>query len=309
MSAFEQTITVIIHTKNSEETLARTLTSVNWASEVLVVDMKSTDETVKIARSHKARVESVPDYGYVEPARNKAIEMAKSGWICIVDSDEVIPTELAEKLQHLAQGDATADAYWIARKNIVFGGWLYSAGWWPDYQLRFFKKGSVHWSDKIHSVPQVDGTVDYLAATKQLAIEHFNYPNVASFLDRLNRYTTHEIKDRKSVAVTPDTLIQAWSGELFARLFVHKGIEGGTRGVGISWLQAMYELVVQLKMWELTQDSSIKSQDTDQDQLATSLKALQQVSSDLRYWIADYQVRQHTGLKQLYWRVRRSLKV
>ena len=304
MTTYEQSITVIIHTKNSANTLQRTLDSVSWATEVLVVDMHSTDETLQIAKKNKVRIETVPDYGYVEPARNAAINMAKSGWICIVDSDEVISEKLATKLQQLAQGDATADAYWIARKNIVFGGWLHSAGWWPDYQLRFFKKGTVGWPEKIHATPKIDGTIDYLTDSEDLAIEHFNYPDVASFLERLNRYTTHEVSDRQKKDVSQETLVNAWSNEFFSRVFVHKGIDGGVRGLGISWLQAMYELVVQLKMWEQQQNTEHPNTRSEE-----GIKAIEKFSRDLNYWIADYKIRQSSGLTQLVWRVRRTLKV
>ncbi len=318
-------ISVIIHTKNSEKTLADTLLSVQWAKEIIVMDMHSTDTTVAIAKSYKAQIFYFDDVGYVEPARNAAISKATQEWICIVDSDEVIPDLLAQKLQALASNDATADAYFIARKNRVFGGWLRSAGWWPDYQLRFFRKGSVVWSDAIHSSPAIDGSVDYLPESEELALDHNNYPTIESFIERLNRYTSHEVVTRLEKAakqttksgkkgdlapITEQTLLTSWKNELFSRLFKLGGIDAGVRGVGVSWLQAMYELVVQLKIWEDQQKNSHEqsAQQTIKNQQEV-IQFFSDFQKDARYWIADCQVNHTSGLQQFIWRMRRKFRV
>lgn len=321
-------VSVIIHTKNSAQTLADTLMSVAWASEIIVMDMHSTDETISIAKAYNAKIHYFPDVGYVEPARNAAIALAKHSWICIVDSDEVISNELAVKLQSLSQGDATADAYFIPRKNMVFGGWLREAGWWPDYQLRFFRKGKVSWSDVIHSRPTIDGDVDYLPEAEQVAIEHANYPSVSSFIERLNRYTTHEVTTRTVTAhLDENELLTSWKNELFSRLFKLKGMNAGVRGVGVCMLQAMYELVVQLKMWEQhqavgsnqvgkmqpghkysdeSQTNSNSAQDPDPQKV---LAFFQTFRSELQYWIADWHVRRTSGLSKIFWQFRRKFRI
>lgn len=296
-------ITVIIHTKNSALTLADTLMSVSWASEILVMDMHSTDETIAIAKAYNAHIHYFPDVGYVEPARNAAITLAKNPWICIVDSDETISSELALKLQTLSQGDATADAYFIPRKNMVFGGWLREAGWWPDYQLRFFRKGTVTWSDSIHSSPKIDGDIDYLPEAEQLAIEHANYPTVNSFIERLNRYTTHEVSSRKTKThLDENELLTSWKNELFSRLFKLKGVNAGVRGVGVSMLQAMYELVVQLKIWE----NNTSREDQDPQKVFEFFRSFR---SELLYWIADWHVQRTSGISKIIWQIRRKFRI
>jgi glycosyltransferase involved in cell wall biosynthesis len=325
---FIASISVLVHTKNSAKTLAKTLSSVAWADEVIVIDMQSTDQTLSIAESHGVKVLQVADMGYVEPARNYAIKQAKYPWICIVDSDEVVPKNLAKHLIQLANNSAqslpTADAYLIARKNFVFGGWLTSAGWWPDYQLRFFKKNIVTWSDKIHSQPKVDGEVEKLPLDPELALEHDNYPTISSFIQRLDKYTTHEVSsrkiDRESTQVgqnvhnnnklSPNSMIASWSNELFRRLFANQGIDGGTRGIGVSFLQSMYELIVFLKTWEKNNHNSNINKLTKIDKSTNlAIRELSQFKSDLQYWLADWQVSHSTGFKQIWWRVRRYLKM
>lgn len=308
---YVESTTVLIHTKNSETTLAATLKSVTWADEILVIDMHSTDKTVALAKKHGATVITVDDVGYVEPARNTALKAAKFPWILIVDSDETVSHTLAKHLQSLASGAATADAYLIPRKNFVFGDWLSTGGWWPDYQLRFFKKGIVNWPEQIHSQPKIDGSVEQLPLKEELAIEHANYPTVSSFLERLDRYTTHEVHSRSKTNTSQianseasEALVTNWSNELFRRLFAFNGIKGGTRGVGVSFLQAMYEFVVVLKSWE---KNGYKESTTNTEK--QTIAQLGKFKSDLQYWIADWHVKNTSGIPQLWWRMRRSFKL
>jgi len=312
------TITAIIHTKNSAETLSRALQSVAWTDETLVVDMGSTDDTLKIAKSFGTTILPVKDFGYVEPARNLALKQVKTDWILILDSDEEIPSSLATKLKALAGGDATAEAYNLPRKNIVFGDWLAVAGWWPDYQLRFFRRGTVNWPATIHSTPKVDGSVDFLSPQEEFAITHYNYPTVSSYLERLDRYTTHEVSSRDSTSreaqsanskhsFSTESLLKAWSNELFHRFFQQGGQNGHLRGAGIAMLQSMYELVVVLKQWEAAGFPEAKSSSATTSQV--SERFWRDFQKDLNYWLADWHVERSAGLAKVVWQLRRKFKV
>src|SRR5690606_14218835 len=127
----------------------RTLKSVRFADEVVIVDMQSTDATLAIAQEVTDRIISVKDVGYVEPARNTALSKATGDWILLVDADEEVPETLRDYLFERMEQPDSAEAYYLPRKNIVFGTWYHYAGWWPDYQLRFFKRGTVTWPTKI----------------------------------------------------------------------------------------------------------------------------------------------------------------
>jgi glycosyltransferase involved in cell wall biosynthesis len=296
-------ISVVINTYNSADVLSRALDSVSWADELIVMDMESSDTTTAIAKKYTKHVFSHPQVGYVEPARNAALAKASGDWILVLDADEVVPPLLATKLRNLAAGDATADAYYLARKNSIFGNWVFFAGWWPDYQLRFFKQGLVTWSDKIHSLPQVKGSVDYLAPQSDEALEHYNYTSVEEYLTRFNRYTTHEVSARSQLSATPAELIKSFKNELFRRLFFSQGITGGTRGVGLSLLQSMYEVVVHLKSWEQTHPAEKPGEEV------AAISELASFSSDLKYWIADWHIHHSTGITRLIWQVRRKFRI
>ena len=93
-------ITVIIHTHNEQDTISECITSARLLSDdVLVVDMESADETKKRAEKAGATVISFPFSGYVEPAREFGIRNAKGAWVCILDADERMTRSLAQEIQ------------------------------------------------------------------------------------------------------------------------------------------------------------------------------------------------------------------
>ena len=67
-------LTVITHARDAEEDLARLLPTVRWATEVVVLDMQSTDTTACVAREAGARVISIPLHPRVDAIRNRYLE-------------------------------------------------------------------------------------------------------------------------------------------------------------------------------------------------------------------------------------------
>ncbi len=304
-------LSVVINTKNVAKTLENALKSVEFADEVVVVDMMSSDQTVKIARKYTSRVFQHKDVGYVEPARNFAIKKAKGDWILVLDADEEVGPDLAELITKIVNdevGDVLkADCYYLPRRNIIFGRWIKHTGWWPDYVLRLFKAGQVEWSDQIHSIPITSGIVKELPAKSELALIHHNYQSVEQFIDRLNHYSSIQAQEQAGESVLELELaskfFNSFSQEFMARLFARQGIADGAHGMALSLLQATSEAVVQMKAW---QQAGFKATLTDRPSVLRSLKQFQR---DLNYWIADWQVNSNSGWRRDFWMVRRKFKL
>ncbi len=300
-------VSVVINTKNAEKTLSRAIRSVKFADEVIVVDMNSHDRTKEIAQSFTSKIYSFKDVGYVEPARNFAISKATSDWILILDADEEVSPGLAEFVSTISKIDVNAeevnDCYFIPRKNVIFGKWIEHTGWWPDYVLRLFKKGRVTWNDQIHAVPKHTGSVKRLPATKEYVLIHHHYQTISEFIDRLNRYTTHQADTNSKTENTRTNIINTFSDELVSRLFAQKGIDDDIHGVILSFLQALYQFTVQAKKLE---KSDLKKHHLPQEKTIQSIRSLQQ---KLNYWIADYNVSHTSGIRCVLWKIRRKLKI
>lgn len=285
-------ISAVINTKNEEKNLPRALASVKGlADEIIVVDMHSTDDTVEIAKKVGARVYLYEEAGYVEPARNFAISKATGDWILILDADEELRNKVRTQLRTLVQ-HPKADFYRLPRKNIIFGKWIKHSRWWPDYNIRFFKKGKVSWSEIIHSVPETQGRGLDLPAEEENAIVHYNYTSISQFIERLNRYSDIQAKFLVKNGYVFDwrDLIKKPVAEFISRFFVGEGYKDGIHGLSLGILQAFSEFVVYLKAWE---HGDFKEEELDQDKIGNEMKDAQ---TEINYWLIKSGIKKQTVL-------------
>lgn len=296
-------ISAVINTRNEEKNLPRTLASVrHLADEIVVVDMESVDKTREIAKKAGAKVYLHKQTGYVEPARNFAIGKATGDWILVLDADEEVPDKLAQVLKKIANNSESADFYRLPRKNIIFGKWIRYSRWWPDYNIRFFKKGRVVWSEIIHSVPETHGKGLDLEAVENNAIVHHNYESIEQFIDRLNNYTTQHAKllVKDGYKFSWGDIITKPTAEFVSRYFAGDGYRDGLHGLALAKLQAFSELVLYLKVWQM---EKFKKEDIDVKQVVHEMKAEE---SQIRYWQADMLVKEGAGIIQ---RIKRKFKL
>ena len=293
-------ISVVINTLNEEKNLPRALASIkDFADEIVVCDMRSDDKTIEIANKFGAKVFQHKRTGYVEPARNFAISKATGEWILILDADEEVSKSLS--LRKIVN-NSKADYYRISRKNIIFGKWIKHSRWWPDYNIRLFKKGYVSWTEVIHSVPITTGKGLDLKATEDNAIIHHNYDSIEQFIERMNRYTTEHAKLLKKDGyrfVWLD-LIKKPSSEFISRYFQGEGYKDGLHGLVLAILQGFSEFILYLKVW---QKEKLNSQTLEVSEVINEIK---NVESDLHYWQADTLLKFGGGFKE---RIKRRFKL
>lgn len=272
-------VSIVINTLNEEKNIERAIASVKWADEIVVCDMYSEDKTVEIAKKNGAKLVSHRRTGYVEPARNFAIGKTGGEWILILDADEEIPQTLAKRLKEIVSKMHHIDFVEVPRKNIIFGKWMKASMWWPDYNIRFFKKGKVKWTDEIHRPPKTAGTGLKLEDAEEFAIVHHHYSSISQFVERLSKYTEIQSKELASSGYkfSWSDLITKPIGEFLGRYFANKGFEDGLHGLALSLLQAFSFLVMYLRVWEM---EKFPSKDID-------LKEIKEIRSKVGYEI-DY---------------------
>ncbi len=275
-------ISVVINTRNEEKNLPRALASVkDLADEIVVVDMFSTDKTVSIAKKAGARIYTHPRTGYVEPARNFAISRATGDWILVLDADEEIGMELSKRLRKISRTESSISFYRLPRKNIIFGHWIRHSRWWPDHNIRFFKKGVVSWSEIIHSVPETRGKGIDLDAKEKNAIIHHNYDSVSQYVERLNNYTNIQAKFLVSGGYKfswPD-LLRKPASEFMSRFFAGEGYKDGVHGFVLSILQSISEFIVYVKVWEMSKFREIPLSEQEIESEITKTEG------ELDYWL------------------------
>jgi glycosyltransferase involved in cell wall biosynthesis len=188
------TLSVAIITLNEADNLARTLASVRFADEIVVVDSGSTDGTVEIARSFGAKVFSEAWKGFALQ-KNLAIDQCTGTWVLSLDADEELTNELQTEIGSMLEADAQitpqVDGYRLRLRHIFLGRWMRYGGYYPDLKLRLFRRvagsGPVHFTDRpVHESVAVSGRVE----TMEKDFLHHGYPNLEIYLEHMDRYST-----------------------------------------------------------------------------------------------------------------------
>lgn len=182
-----KTLSVAMIAMNEEANLPRTLESVRWADEIVIVDSGSRDRSIEIAKSFGAKT-SYHDFGGHGEQKNIALDLCTSDWTLLLDADEVLSPELQAEIQNLLQSEPRFGAYWVPRLNLYFGRWIRHGGFYPDRKLRLFRRGTARLGEGVgpHSTPQFAGPAGRL----QHDMLHYAYPTVTIYLEHMNRYST-----------------------------------------------------------------------------------------------------------------------
>ncbi len=246
-------ITAVLVNFNEAEKLRQCFKNLaDFADEIVVVDLGSTDQSMSVCKEYGVKVFEHEFVTFVEKVRNFAVSKAAGEWILVLDPDETLSRELKDKLKQVSL-EGQYQAVNIPRKNIFFGRWIAHTNWWPDKHVRFFKKGQVSWSNKIHKYPEVSGKVLDLEARENLAIIHFGYETVSGFLERQNRYSTIEAENLFSQGARFSWVSFLWKPkrEFLVRFIRHAGFLDGFHGLALTILMMVFQLQVMVKLWEL----------------------------------------------------------
>jgi glycosyltransferase involved in cell wall biosynthesis len=180
-------ISAIVVCFNEEDNIRECLESLKWCDEIVVVDSFSTDRTVEICRAYTDRVLQRAWAGYRDQ-KAFAHAQATKEWVFLVDADERVPPELKEEIQYaLARfGDRYA-AFSAPRLAYYLGRWWYRGGWYPDYDIRIFRRDRATWGGlDPHERILIDGKVRRL----KHPLHHFTYRDIHDHLERINHFTT-----------------------------------------------------------------------------------------------------------------------
>lgn len=232
------TLSVIVIAKDEEASIARTLESVAFADEVVVVDSGSTDRTVAIARELGAKVTMTADWPGFGPQKNRALDLATGDWVLSLDADEWLTAESAEEIRRVVGANAAeVAAYRMPRRSSFCGRFLRHSGWWPDYVLRLFRRGRARFSDDmVHERVIADGKI----GTLSLPIMHETFVDLEDLVDKMNRYSTHGARQLQREGKS-SSLVEAIARALWAffRTYVLRaGFLDGREGFMLAWATA-----------------------------------------------------------------------
>ncbi len=179
-------LSVVIITLNEEANLARTLASVTWADEIVILDSGSTDRTREIAESFHTKFYCESWKGFAAQ-KNSALQKASGEWILSLDADEEVEPALAQEIKQTMADNSSAAGFWIPRKNFFLNRWIRRGGFYPDPKLRLFRRGAGVFEDRlVHEDLRLQGRT----ASLKNHLLHHAYPTLDSYLEHMNRYSS-----------------------------------------------------------------------------------------------------------------------
>ncbi len=277
-------ISILIPARNERANLPACLESCRFAAEVVVVDSGSDDGTQELARTWGARVVDFRWDGQLPKKKNWALANVtwQHDWVFILDADERITPELAAELRAIvALPPGGASGYYVNRRFWFLDGWLRHCGYYPSWNLRFFRHALGRYEqlagvsdtnsgdNEIHEHVLLQGEAGYL----RHEMEHFAFPTIAVWVEKHNRYSSWEARlatsrtgSRQAAdasALDPVLARKRWLKHAAQRLpfrptlrflyhyVLRAGILDGYRGYVFCRLMAFYEFLSVAKAREI----------------------------------------------------------
>ncbi len=244
-------ISAVIICCNEEEKIERALKSVQGiADETVVVDSGSQDRTLEICRRYTDRVYQKRWEGYRDQ-KQYATDQARNDWVLSLDADEVVSPELHSELSQWRCAPAdNRTGYHVPRKTYFMGRWIEHTTWYPDWQLRLFRRSAGRWEGgRVHESFRAAGSIGRL----QGHLYHYTYSNLSEFLQQLDRFSNLAAADLFDRGIRANLYhIVASPPLVFLKNYVlRRGFEDGRQGFVVSILSSISTLFKYLKLWEL----------------------------------------------------------
>ena len=254
-------LSVAIITCNEERNLARTLASVAFADEVIVIDSGSTDRTVEIAKSFGARV-FVREWPGFAAQKNFAIQQCCGAWVLSLDADEELSPELRTQIRLLLPSNPPADAYFLKRRNLFLGRWIKHGGYYPDAKLRLFRRAAANFSlePKFEERPVHETIVfDGESQTLDFDLIHHAYPSLHDYLEHMDRYSDLGAELLLAQGRTSRSTLAFWWNVLVVphltftyNYFIRLGLLDGREGLLLHLYHTAYVSWKYAKAWRLS---------------------------------------------------------
>ncbi len=264
---------IYILTYNEEIDIAACIESAMLSDDIIVVDSLSRDRTVEIAEQYPVRVVS---HRFESHGRQRTWMLqdvpTKYEWVYILEADERMTPELFQECLEAIQNPDYI-GYYVAERVLFMGQWIRRSTQYPRYQMRLFRKDKVWFDDYGHTEREVcDGSTHFLKET----YPHYTCgKGMARWIEKHNRYSTDEaietVRQLESGTVNLGDLLFGKSEverrralkDLSLRMpfrpiirflymyFLLGGIWDGRAGFTWCMLQAFYEYLILLKVWEI----------------------------------------------------------
>lgn len=239
-------LSAIVITKNEAAKIGECLDSLAFCDERIVVDSGSGDETVALAQAKGARV-LTHDWQGFGAQKNFALAQATGDWVLSLDADERVTPALAAQIRQAVEA-GQADGYEMPRLSSFCGRPMRHSGWYPDYVLRLFRRGSARFSDDlVHERVICEGKVARLSEP----LIHHPVEKLEDALSRMDRYSSAGadmiVRSGRRVSFATGILRGLWS--FMRTYFLRLGFLDGREGFLLAVANAEGTYYRYMKAW------------------------------------------------------------
>ena len=247
---FRMKISASIIVFNEEENIAELCETVSWCDEIVIIDSSSTDKTVEIAQKYTDKIFQREFKGYKD--KHEFADSKTTGdWIFWIDADERVTPELRESIENLKKSNEAdlPDGFWIARKTWYLGRWIKHSGWYPDYQMRLYRKSASYWDGvSPHETARVKGNTEKLKGE----FLHYTKKNLSEHHHVLDRYSglAAEYMFNNGKKVGAFNLFFNPISAFLRHYIIKQGFRDGVPGLIIAMFTAYSVFLKYAKVWE-----------------------------------------------------------
>lgn len=253
-----QKLSVLIIAGNEEKNIRDCLESIKWVDEIIIVDSESKDRTVEISKEYTEKVFINKWEGFATQ-RRFSLSKASNKWILSLDADERVSPELKDEILKTINGAEKFAGYYIPRRNYFLDKIVKSCFWYPDYQLRLFKKEKADVTDKkVHEGFFVSGETGKLSSD----IIHFTHQSIHETFTKVNNYTSLNAEERADgKRIKAHHLILNPLAAFLNHFISRKGYKDGIYGLMVSLIHSVTNMLTYMKIWELQHKKEISKND------------------------------------------------
>ena len=242
-------VTAVIAAHNESANIEACIASVDWASQVMVVENDSIDDTVDRARGAGATVIS-PRFTTIGAQRNHAIGRVTTPWVFVLDADERCTPELAAEIARVVATPGNHAAFRVPRRNFFLGREIRHGGWGSDRPVRLFKRELRYNASLVHEHVDVTGEV----GTLKNALLHYTYTSLDQYFEKFNRYSRwwaeqNHARGRRGSAAA---VVFKPPARFISMYLLKGGFLDGAPGIVVACLAAASVMAKYARLWELS---------------------------------------------------------
>lgn len=250
----ENKLSVVLIVYNEEKNIKDCLESVKWADEIIIVDQRSDDNTVGIAKSYTDKIFITAPKLICNPDREFGVSKTSNDWIFLLEADERVDENLRSEICSIINSQESKDVYFVPVKTFFVNKWIKTCGWYPAYIPRLFKKNKMEFPPYIHTHGKI--LTDKIGFLKN-SLLHYSYNSIDDWIDKFKRYSSqiaNENFEKGKKINLKNHIVELFLRPLYfflLKFIILKGYKDGWRGFFISISSALTISFAYFKLIEL----------------------------------------------------------